>query len=282
MRVYIMTDLEGVAGVRDFDNWTSPDSRYYEQARELLTREVNAAIQGFMAAGATEFLVADGHGPGAVNDSLILPAAEVARGWQWPKVRPFSMDDGHFDFAAWVGQHPKAGTVFGHLCHTGNCGVRDLSINGKSVGEFGEMALCAGELGVRVIFASGDQAFAQEALDLIPGIETAFVKRGTQPDPGHNLSSDAYRQHNTSAIHLAPEAARERIRAGAQRALERAKTEDFGLLELSPPFKRVRVNRATATHPPRANRAEHPTSVIGLMNTEGKAEPIDADPLKMI
>lgn len=37
MKIYIMTDLEGVAGVLDFENWCEPSSRYYEAAKELLT-----------------------------------------------------------------------------------------------------------------------------------------------------------------------------------------------------------------------------------------------------
>ena len=59
MRIFLMTDLEGVAGVLDSGNWCLWNSRYYEAGKELLTRKVNAAIEGFMSAGATEFLVAD-------------------------------------------------------------------------------------------------------------------------------------------------------------------------------------------------------------------------------
>ncbi len=35
MRVYIMTDLEGVAGVMDLENWCLDTSRYYELGKEL-------------------------------------------------------------------------------------------------------------------------------------------------------------------------------------------------------------------------------------------------------
>jgi len=77
--VYIMTDLEGVACVLDFENWCTPDSRYHEMAREFLTLEVNAAIEGFAQGGATEFLVADGHGHGAIHPKLLDPRARLAR-----------------------------------------------------------------------------------------------------------------------------------------------------------------------------------------------------------
>ena len=44
IRIFITTDLEGVAGVLDSENWGLWESRYYEAGKELLTREVNAAI----------------------------------------------------------------------------------------------------------------------------------------------------------------------------------------------------------------------------------------------
>ena len=281
MRVYIMTDLEGVAGVLDSENWCLPDSRYYEKAKGLLTREVNAAIQGFLEGGATEFLVADGHGPGAIDPEALHPKAELARNWPPGRSYPFSLDSS-YRFAAWVGQHPKAGTIGGHICHTGSMVVRDLSINGVSLGEFGEMALCAGELGVRTIFGSGCEAFTREARDLAPGVETVAVKRGVQTEPGHHLPAVAYRAHNKAAIHLSPEEARGRIRAGAKKAIERALNEDFGLVKLEPPYGRVTVLRSDETNPPRVRRDEHPTSVIELMNTHAPFEPIEMDPMECV
>lgn len=280
MRVYIMTDLEGVAGVLDSRNWCLEDSRYYQQARELLTLEANAAVEGFLAAGAQEIVVADGHGPGAIVPGLLHPAAELVRYWPPERPYPFSMDERKFDVAAWVGQHPKAGTVGGHLCHTGSMIVRDFSINGVSVGEFGKLVLCAGELGIRAIFASGCEAFTREAREFVPGIETVAVKRGLQTDPGNNLPEAAYRRHNEPAIHLQPQEARRRIRAGAQRALERAKKEDFGLVRMPPPYRSTMVLRSTDMLPPRVRRDEHPTSVIALLNKQGPFVPLDVDPLK--
>ncbi|MDD5678192.1 MAG: M55 family metallopeptidase [Kiritimatiellae bacterium] len=275
MRIYIVTDLEGVAGILDSENWCLWESRYYEAGKELLTREVNAAIEGFMSAGATEFLVVDGHGFGAINPALLHPAAELARNWPAGKAYPFSLDDGHFDYAAWIGQHPKAGTIRGHLCHTGNMGVRDLCINGISMGEFGEIALCASELGVRSIFASGCKAFTEEAKTFVPGIETVVVKRGTQTDPGHHLIAEAYRRHNTAAIHLQPDEARRRIQAGARQALLRAGKESFGLVTMKPPYDLVSILRATETLPPRTSRAHHDKSVIALLNMSRTVTPLN-------
>ncbi len=267
MRVYVMTDLEGVAGVLNFVDWCLPESRYYELAKELLTREVNAAIEGFFAGGATRVLVADGHGAGAINPLLLDSRVELMRGFGmgWP----FLLDEG-FDVAAWVGQHAKAGAGYAHLAHTQWFNWIDLSINGVSIGEFGQLAMCASELSVRAIFLSGDQAACAEAQQLVPGIETVSVKRGTTPGPGPHagdeLDTASYMARNTGAVHVHPEVARAMIRAGAERAIRRAQLERFGLVALTPPFERVAVFRSEAGQPPRVDRRYHPSSVIGVMN----------------
>lgn len=280
MRVYIMTDLEGVAGVLDSENWCHKDSRYFDAAKELLTREVNAAVEGFVAAGATEVLVADGHGWGGIVPSLLHPRAELAAHWPEGRAYPFAMDSRPFDVAAWVGQHPKAGTPEGHLCHTGSMDVRELRVNNRSMGEFGEIALCAAELGIRCILAAGCEAFTREAAGFVPGIETVAVKRGVQTDPGHSLSATAYRRHNAAAIHLAPEEARRRIAVGAQRALERARAEPIGRVAMPPaPYEAVMVMRAGDAVPARVFQRRHECSVIAMLNTRwAPGEPILMDP----
>ena len=184
--VYIMTDMEGVAGVLDFEQWTSPESRYYDLGKEFLTLEVNAAIEGFARGGATEFLVADGHGHGAINPKLLDPRAQLARNWAPPSY-PFSMERG-MTFCAYVGQHAMSRTELAHLAHTGSCSVFETTINGRPVGEFGEGTLCAAQLGIRTIFASGDLALTKEAQALVPGIETVAVKRGTTPGAATNAT----------------------------------------------------------------------------------------------
>lgn len=137
MRIYLVTDLEGVCGVMNFRDWCTPESRYYEEAKRLLTAEVNAAVDGFLAGGAAEITVVDGHGYGGLCSGLLHPATELMRGWpgQWP----FLMDERKYDATAWVGQHAKAGTPFAHLAHTGAFACRDERINDMSVGEFGRM-----------------------------------------------------------------------------------------------------------------------------------------------
>jgi len=265
-KVLVMTDLEGVAGVRDSEQWCGPDGRYYDAGQRLLTLEVNAAIEGFFAGGAAEVVVVDGHGRGAVNLELLDPRVQLERGWPggWPGP---SLATGSFDAVAWVGQHAKAGTPYAHLAHTQGWNYVDLSINGVSIGEFGQLALCAGELGARSIFASGDRAFTEEAQALVPGIETVWVKRGTTPGRGDEATAEQYGRRNTAAIHLHPEKARALIRAGAERAVRRAQTEEFGLIAWKGPFERAaRFRPAQASQPMLVSKESHASSVIALMN----------------
>lgn len=274
-RVYLMTDLEGVAGVLDSENWCSPEARYYELAKEFLTLEVNAAIEGFARGGATEFLVADGHGHGAINPKLLDPRAQLARNWA-PPPYPFNLDQG-FEFAAWVGQHAMARTEQAHLAHTGSFAVFESTINGRPVGEFGEVALCASQLGVRTIFGAGDLAFTKEAQALVPGIETVAVKRGTTPGRGDECDAAAYAKRNLGAIHSQPERARAMICDGAARAISRALADkSFGLIPLKPPYERVTILRARDAQeiPKRIGRSSHPDNVIALMNAPMKYEPM--------
>ena len=273
-RVYIMTDLEGVAGVIDSENWCHPDSRYNDLAKEFLTSEINAAVDGFFQGGAKEILVADGHGSGAINPKLLDSRVELLRGWGqgWPA----GLEEG-WDAVAWIGQHAKARTEFAHLAHTQGMGYLNLAINGISIGEFGQLAMCASQLGIRAIFGSGDKAFTLEAQTLVPGIETVAVKRGVRPGTGDELDAEAYRRKNSGAIHLQPQKACELIRAGAMRAIMRAKSEYFGIIELTPPFKRVAVFRQTKDQPRTYSIETHPSDVIALMNMSFSSKPVESD-----
>lgn len=272
-RVYLMTDLEGVAGVLDSENWCKPESRNYDLAKEFLTLEVNAAIEGFARGGATEFLVADGHGPGAINPKLLDPRAQLARNWPSPPY-PFSLEKG-MDFAAWVGQHAMSRTEFAHLAHTGSFSVFETTINDKPVGEFGEVALCASQLGVRTIFGAGDLAFTKEAQALVPGIETVAVKRGTTPGTGDECDAESYAKRNLAAIHYQPVRVREMIRAGAERAIRRALADiEFGLLRFKPPFEKQTVLRRQGSQSKKVGRSSHPDNLIALMNAPMTYEPM--------
>jgi D-amino peptidase len=271
MKIYLMTDLEGVAGVLDFHNWCTPDSRYYDLAKEFLTEEVNAAIDGFFAGGAREILVVDGHGYGGIRPELLDPRAELLRCQaKWPLLL-----DKTFDAVAFVGQHAKASSEYAHIAHTQWFNYIDLSINNISIGEFGQLAMCASELGIPSIFAAGDEAMAKEAQALIPGIQGISVKRGIRAGTGEELSTDEYMKRNYSAIHLSPKKARERIRTGAQMAIERRFRDDFGIIPLKAPYERIAIFRSEKKGESiTISQESHPSSVTELMNLSFNPKPL--------
>jgi D-amino peptidase len=180
MKIYLMTDLEGVAGVYTWENRADESRENHERRcrqRRWLAWEVNAAAEGFFSAGATEVIVNDGHGAGYTIDIEELdPRVEVIHGQQRPNWLPYL--DETFAGTGIVGAHAKAGTEGANLAHTMGKAVKDFSVNGTSIGEMGLQALIAGYYGVPFIFCSGDAYACQEMDILVPGCVTVAVKSG--------------------------------------------------------------------------------------------------------
>lgn len=218
MRLFLITDMEGCAGVLNSTDWCFPGGRCYETGRMLLTEEVNAAVRGFLEHGFDEVLVADAHGLGGLDLLRLDERVRYQRGFAGPYPLGMTPD---FDAVAWVGQHAKAGTPFAHLAHTSSMRVVDQRINGISVGEFGMSVFMGVVMGIQPIFGSGDLAFCKEAAALCPEMITVSVKEGVIPGSGRECLTEEYRERNTAAIHLHPLEARRgftkvpaRLRAG--------------------------------------------------------------------
>lgn len=265
MRLIIMTDMEGCAGVLNFPDWVYPGGRYYEQGKALLTQEVNAAIRGFREGGAEEILVLDGHGFGGLDLVQLDENVLYQRGFPGPY--PIGIND-RYDAIAWVGQHAMAGTPFAHMAHTSALNVRAMRINGAAVGEFGMCALMAASMGVRPLLACGDRALCREAEALCPRIHTVWVKEGLDPGTGDECTPEEYERRNLSAIHLHPAAARRKIYEGALQAAQafRDHPEDFYLPPLQPPFT-VELDYRTEYPGVTARKTyHHPQDLIAALN----------------
>ena len=189
MRIFIGTDIEGVAGVSTFYIQTMPDGKYYEQARKLLTAEVNAAVEGMLDMGVEDILVSDGHGPGAISFEDMHPAARLIHGRPpAPKIIETAVV-GQYDAAIIIGQHAMAGTQTGNMNHTQNSREIDYyRLNGRAIGEIAQFALHLGAYGIPLIFLSGDDAACREAEEFVPGIVTAAVKQGLARNSAISLS----------------------------------------------------------------------------------------------
>lgn len=209
MRVYISADIEGVAGVTHLPT-TGPGRFEWDLGRKWMTEEVLAAIEGATAAGATEFVIADGHGSA---HNLLLdrlpPNARIVRSWPRPLLQMQGIEDGPFAAAVFVGHHSSAVSARGLLSHTFTLTFRDIRLNGVSQSETSLNALVAAHFGVPLVFTSGDDDYIQHCLTVLPTLETVVTKRCVG---------------FTSANHLHPAASCAAIRAGVQRALGRLAT----------------------------------------------------------
>ncbi len=265
MKLYVQTDMEGVAGIVNVDDYLDSSGRYHEKGKRLVTEEVNAAVRGFIEGGLDDVVVADGHGSGAIDIELLDPRVRLMRGW--PTGWPLLIDES-YDALAFVGQHAKAGTEFAHIPHTQWFGYIDLSINGISIGEYGQMVLCANELDIPIIFASGDAAFCREVKELTPWAESVAGKEGTTPGKGDELERHAYGRSHETAIHRHPEVVREELAKVALKAARRFASDpgSFGRVDIQPPYKAVARFRQVGEKEPHTVEREHPSSIAEVLN----------------
>jgi D-amino peptidase len=223
MRVYLSVDMEGIAGVSHPGPTRRTDPEY-PAAADLMVGETNAAIAGAVAAGATDILVNDSHG-GMYNlrPEAVDPAARLLQGQKpWSMVAGAASGDAGpaYDVALFVGYHARAGHPTGTIAHTYTGGPVETRLNGRPTGEYGFNALALGAWGIPVGLVAGDDALAAEVASWLPWAERIVVKEG--------FGSNA-------AASLHPERAREAIRAGAARAVERARAGELRILEVDRP-----------------------------------------------
>jgi D-amino peptidase len=210
VRVHVISDIEGVAGVVKWGQ-TGGDLPLYQEARRLYTEEINAAVRGAKAAGATEIVVMDCHGAGGdyTFNSLVAesldPDCEFVVQSEWTEYTAF-LEQG-CDAALFVGMHAMAGTADGVLSHTvSGQAWQSLRFNGTLVGETGINAAMCGHWDCPVLLVTGDRATCAEATALLgPGVTTVEVKEGLG---------------RFSARSKTPAKARELIQEGARRALQ--------------------------------------------------------------
>lgn len=206
-KVYISVDMEGISGVNG-DDQTSAGGAEYGRARRLMAEDANAAIRGAFEGGATDVVVNDSHGSqrNLLPEDLDPRARLISHSF-----KRYGMMEGldeTFDAIIFVGYHAKADAARGLFAHTGSGVVRDLQVNGASVGEGGMNAALARWYGVPVVAVSGDDAAVEEVARAVPGIRGVAVKRAI----------------NTRAVELKPLAeARKDIQAASREGVQSAR-----------------------------------------------------------
>ena len=206
MRVLVISDMEGVAGISRWEQ-VAAGKPGYEEGRRLYTEEINAAVRGAASAGATEIVVMDCHGAGGdwsfnslIPDQLD-PRCEFVVQNEWTEYTAFL--EAGCDVALFIGQHARAGADRGVLSHTvSSTNWHSLHFNGVEVGEVGINAALCGNWGCPVALVTGDDVVCAEATELL-GCDTVAVKTGLG---------------RFSARHLSPIKARELIEHAAKQA----------------------------------------------------------------
>jgi len=181
--------MEGTAGVVDWDQCVG-DGPEAAAGRRLLLAEVNAAIDGAAAGGATEIVVNDSHA-----NMRNLPPGELAGGASYisgshkPLYMMQGLDDS-FDAVLFISYHGSVGAPAG-LAHTYNPrAVMEARLDGTVTGEAGINALVAAHYGVPVVLVTGDRIACEETEALIPGVHSVVVKEHVSRLAAHSLHPD--------------------------------------------------------------------------------------------
>jgi len=162
LKIYIVTDLEGISGVFSFAQTREPLTPLNREAREYFMGDVAAVVRGLRDAGATEIVVLDGHGSQAVVPHLMEPGAKYLTGV--PRPGALWGLDRSFAGIVMLGYHAMMGTPDGVLNHTQSSKSENRYwYNGVESGEIVQMAAIAGHFGVPPILVTGDEATCRES-----------------------------------------------------------------------------------------------------------------------
>src|SRR2546426_2684415 len=208
-KIFISVDMEGITGVVQ-PAQLGPDGFEYQRAREWMTAEVNAAIQGVRAAGPADIVVCDSHGNGqSVLIDKLPDDVQIVRGFP----RPLEMMQGidaSFAAALFIGYHASEWTADAVRGHTiSSARLLGVKLNGMEVSEGIYNAALAGQFGVPIAFISGDRLAVSQLQKVVPGAEGAIVK---EPFGDH------------SAQTLTPARGQALIRDGVKRAMAKLGT----------------------------------------------------------
>jgi D-amino peptidase len=232
MKIYVQTDLEGVAGFCFFENREPKDIEsviHRQRMYRLLTGEVNAAVRAAFDSGAREVYVNDSHGSGynLIFEELdarcrIIHGANCSGPHWLPKL------DSSFDALILVGMHAMGGTARAITPHT-----RWKINDGELFLSEGSMAAAiAGDLDVPTVMVSGDDKIVAEMKEKIPAIETATVKEALSP---------------YQACSLTPALAQTEIAAAIKRGLNRR--DDIAPYRIPGPIKLILLSSPHHTSP---------------------------------
>ncbi len=177
MKVFISGDIEGVGGVATWEQARTKGSEY-GRARQWMTEEINAAVEGALEGEATEIIVRDAHG--AARNILwesLHPRARLISGWNPSTDMMLGIDDS-FGLVFLIGYHPGASAPNGVLSHTFSSRILDIRLNSLPCNEAVFAALQAGVASVPVGLVSGQAELRDEIRPALPNCLFVTTKRG--------------------------------------------------------------------------------------------------------
>lgn len=223
--VYIIGDMEGLAAaVRNATEMRPPTrggGTDHELFRGELTDEINAVIAGAREAGATQFIVNDGHGGTLFRNTLpdrLDTAAILIRGYPKPIVMSTALNP-EVDMLVIVGAHANAGTQ-GIISHS--FAFDSFTVNGRQLNEAGIAAFIGGEMGVPMGLASGDNILTTETREMLGPIEVVTTKLAMSRSAGAGF---------------APARVQAELRTAAARAVRRVRAGELKPLRLAKPYQ---------------------------------------------
>ena len=209
MRIMIITDLEGPAGINGRSDGIGNKTLNLPIACQVLMDEVNACVRGLLKGGADEILVWDAHGGSNSMDitKLQYPAQLGTIGSDMAPCVPI---DASFDAAIELGFHAMEGVDDGYMNHSYDSHhICNMWLNGELIGEIGLTACKAAYFKVPTILVTGDQAACREAKAFLPDVEIVCTK--------HSLS-----RYTTMNRH--PLDVQNDVEATAEKALKKLKS----------------------------------------------------------
>jgi D-amino peptidase len=173
-KVFISADMEGISGISGSDQLSATGAEY-GRSRKMMADDVNAAIRGARRGGATDILVNDSHG------SMRNLRLEDLVSHSFKRSGMMEGLDASFDAVIFIGYHAKAGNPEGLFAHTGSGVVRDVRVNGRSLGEGGLNTMVAASYGVPVVLVTGDDVAVKQVAEVATTAKLVAVKRAINP-----------------------------------------------------------------------------------------------------
>lgn len=177
-RALILGDIEGITRVDDWRHILSGHPGYDEACRAY-EADVNAAVAGLLAGGASEVLVVDTHGSG---DNVKAENLFNCRLLEGPSIMG-RIDEAFaigFDALVLLGFHVAAGTVDGFVPHSFAPQTRSW-LNGTIAGEPAFYAHMAGAKGIPAIAITGDAQTIEQLRLFVPDAYAVQTKDSTSP-----------------------------------------------------------------------------------------------------